>query len=219
MRIFQCTPRAAVAVLTAFSLLALFGNDPSAKADLVTNFDGITNGGWTLTNGGTLMPVADVEGTGIAGIQFSDTSSGENLYVSPWTGDLSAQIGETLRYGLVFVRPNLTATWVPTTADVIITDGTTELSANLSYDDVEPLLGTVLDQNVLLDAATFGTDTATFATVMSNVTSLQIRAEHWDQQGVEGYLTNQQIPEPATAQLAGLVLATFLLRRRKRLAK
>ncbi len=219
MKIFRCTPSAAVAVLTAFSLLALLGNAPSAKADLITDFDGVTNGGWTLSEVGGLSPVADVEGTGVAGIRFSDTNPLGNLYLSPWSGDLSAQIGETLRYGLVFVQPNALANWVSTTMDVIITDGTTELSANLSYDDVEPPLGTVLDQNVLLDAATFGTDAGTFATVMSNVTSLWIRAEHWDQQGVEGYLTNQLIPEPATVQLAGLVLATFLLKRRKGLSK
>lgn len=220
MRIFQCTSSPAAVVLTAFSLIALFGNAPSAKADLITNFDGSTTGGWSLSEPGTLTPVANAEGTGVAGIRFTDINPDGNLYLSPWNGDLSTQIGQTLRYGLVFVQPNAMAGWVSTATDIIITDGTTELSANLSYDDVQPPLSTVLDQNVLLDAATFGTDTATFANVMSNVTSFWIRAEHWNQQGVEGYLTNQLIPvpEPATAQLAGLMLAAFLLRRKKGLA-
>lgn len=202
--------------LLALGLLCC-GLCSTVSAALVTSFDGTGLDGWTLNSaGGTLTPFADVEGTGVAGIQLTDTSNGPSLYVSPWTGDQSAQIGEALEYGLVWVRPATTAVWIPSTMDVIINSGTTTISANLSYDDVEPALGVVLNQSVLLDAATFGTDAATFAAVMGNVDSLELRAEHWDANGIEGYLTNTAVPEPNSIVLLSTLGLGMLARHRRR---
>jgi len=201
-------------------LLATLGLCAPASADLIADFDGVGTGGWTLDNTGLLTPTANAAGTGARGIEFFDQNDGVTHFVAPWTGDLSAEIGATLRFGLVFVVPAGGATWVPLAEDIRIQGNGTELTLNLTVDDGgAPALGTVFDFDIALTGATFGVSDAVFANVMSAVDFVKIRSEYWLGNGIESYLVQGQAaaPEPGMLGLLGLGLAGLAMRSRRRM--
>ncbi|MGB5396178.1 MAG: laminin B domain-containing protein [Gammaproteobacteria bacterium] len=174
----------------------------TANADLITVFDGTTTGGWSLDNAGILTATTDAAGTGLPGIEANDQNDGGTYYVSPWTGDLSIENGQYLRFGLIPGNPG--GSWVPSTQDIIIQGNGMQLTADLAFDTIAPPPGVLISLDVLLTGATFGTDDTTFASVMSNITAFKIRAEYWNANGIESYLVAPAVvPLPAAVWLFG----------------
>lgn len=201
--------------LTALVFAIAMGTSITARADLITTFDGVTTGGWSLDNTGILSPTADAGGTGLSGIEANDQNDGGTYYVAPWSGDLSAENGASLRFGLVLANPG--GSFASSAQDIILNGNGNQLTLDLAFDNVVPPIGTLLSFQVLLTADTFGTDNATFAGVMGNIDSIKIRAEYWTANGIESYLvTPAAVPVPAAIWLFGSgLLALFGFMRRR----
>ncbi|WP_159439339.1 lectin-like domain-containing protein, partial [Tenacibaculum agarivorans] len=152
--------------------------------DLVVDLNVILNRNIALSGGGVgTFGVTSITG-GLEGYTFDDNLGGVTYYnITEWTGDLSASIGSFFRFGMA--ANDLGLTFYQDTQDVRIVGNGMTLSYDFnsgSFFDAYPNpadWNEVFDFDVQLTAANFGTDDATFNSVMSNLTMIQVRAEIW----------------------------------------
>ena len=164
------------------------------------SFDGTTDGGWTISNQPTHGPIpeTDVQGLGLPGIAFDDMEAGIAYYEAP-DSIMSMDFTDTSLEFQMFVRDF-------TGVSTLIDDGpgSADLMVNGTLVDMDLIDEGQLDvaQTVTIDFS----DTAFAGIDLTNVTSLEIRAEFWSNGGEsrESFLIG--VPEPAAVAFALLGL-------------
>lgn len=168
---------------------------PAAESAIVLTFDGVTDGGWTISNQPAEPPIpfANVEGTGFPGIAFNDTVAGVAYYMAPASITSLDLTGETLVFNFWIENDAVTLVDDNTFADIVV-NGTP-----IALDVIDEGQLDVL-QNIVVDF----TNPAFAGVDLSNIASLGIRSEYWSSGGerIESYLVS--VPEPAMCVLAGL---------------
>lgn len=168
---------------------------PANGADISLVFDGVTDGGWTISNqpADPPIPFANVEVTGFPGIAFNDTVQGVAYYMAPASITSLDLTGETLAFNFWIDNDAVDLVDDDTFADIVI-NGTP-----IALDVIDEGQLDVL-QNIVVDF----TNPAFAGVDLSNITSLGIRSEYWSSGGesIESYLVS--VPEPAMCVLAGL---------------
>ena len=141
---------------------------------------------------GSLEANTDVGGLGVTGICYRDGGIGANWYrIQEWTGDYSVSVGSNLNWAILVedLDTNGGYTWYPelnALNDVVIRGNGTTLTLDITtsgiYQNTLPTLSVFTDFyniSVPLTAANFGTTTAIFNAVMSNLEYIEIRSEFW----------------------------------------
>jgi hypothetical protein len=178
-------------------------------AHIELTFDGVTDGGWTISNQPITSPVptVDANGTGLPGIAFDDHIQGVAYYEAPASLTSLDLTGRTLSFHL----------WIEDRSHMsgVIDD---DSAADLVINGIDIALD-VIDEGQLetLQSITVDFSNAAFAGVdLANITSFGIRAEYWDNGGeeIESYLVG--VPEPASFSLASLSLLGLIFRRRRK---
>lgn len=191
----------------------------TANVDGATlEFDGTTDGGWSLVNGADgsaafeLHPVADHNGSGLNGLCFNDITGGVMYYSAP-ASILTDMTGMTLDFeyqinsahaGGAFNEPLVGF-------DELYVNGTA--ISGLDIID-ETIMDTLQPVSIdFSDAAFSGID-------LTSISSLWIKAEWWGDAvnpSVESYIVGNAVPEPGTASLllASMLGGFGLLRKKK----
>lgn len=173
------------------------------------SFDGTTDGGWTISNQPTHGPIPeiDVQGLGLPGIAFDDMEAGVAYYKAP-DSIMAMDFTDTSLEFQIFVRDF-------TGISTLIDDGpnSADLMVNGTAVDMDLIDEGQLDvaQTVTIDFS----DTAFTGIDLTDVTSLEIRAEFWSSGGesVESFLIG--VPEPAALPFALLGLFVVSCRRKR----
>lgn len=207
--------------IPALSLLALSFCPLQAQANLVSTFDAGAEG-WAAIDEGThdYTSIWQATGGNPGGyLQGNEPAAygGDGYFNAPasWLGNWSAYAGGTISYDIKVISGSS----VFFDPDVIISNGSNSVSWATTVSPYNPSRNWV-HYEVALTTANFG---ANLASVLSNVTRLQIRGE-WingtEQEGFDNVMLTAAIPEPQTYAmlLAGLGLLGFAARRRKQRA-
>lgn len=167
-------------------LCSLLMVTPLFGTDIV--FDGVTDGGWTISNQPVDPPIpfSNVEGTGFTGIAFNDTVQGVAYYVAPQS--FIDTLNDTLNFGFWIDNDNLDLVDEPAFTDLLV-NGNRILLDVISEENTDQLQTIEVD---LTDPAFDGIGT---------IDSLWIRSEFWSSGGerIESYLVSA--PEPLACGL------------------
>lgn len=198
-------------------LLALLATAAQAQAATYT-FDANAQG-WTIFDGGTLTHVAAGGNPG-GFLQVEDINGGDMLLVAP-----AAALGDwtsLLNGSFSFDSKNLNgidSSWAGF-GEVVITSGATSVSFDMVPANNPPADGAWHTYSVVLNTANFG---AALPTVLANVTGFTFKVEshngfglnNSELNGIDNVAFTSAVPEPASAVLLGLGLATVAWRRRR----
>lgn len=170
--------------------------------------------GWTGT-GGTVS-WSSTGGNPGGFLQQVDTgpfSPPIGMYVSApaaFLGNLSAYIGGVLSFDSILL--SATATNWPFFGLLTIRSGASSVSADFAAPGQPPMTWTTYSGT--LDAATFGTTTANFATIMGNVTAIELVLESnfgvVETMGLDNFSAISAVPVPPSLVLFGLGGLTIL---------
>ena len=198
-------------------LLALLAGAAHAQAATYT-FDA-NDQGWTIFDGGTLTHVAAGGNTG-GFLQVEDINDGDMLLVAPGAalGNWSSLLNGTFSFDAKNLN-GIDSSW-PGFGQVVITSGATSVSFDMVAANNPPRDGQWHTYSVLLNTANFG---AALPTVLANVTAFTFKVEshngfslnNSELNGIDNVAFTSAVPEPASAVLLGLGLATVAWRRRR----
>lgn len=217
------------ALLLLMAALFLFAGT-QVHADLTATFD-TGDQGWTGSD-----PVDQDWGTSVSGVPISSfvtagwQSSGGNpggylmgaevhsvggtgyfMAPSSWNGSWSQYVGGTLKYDINIIQGSSYFN----DPDVIIYNGPNSVSWRSNLGSAWSGWETF---TVPLTATTFGTTTANFDSVMSDVTGLWIRGEYIDgpeAEGLDNVIVSSPVPIPGALLLFGPGLAGLAAIRRR----
>lgn len=223
MRIFSLSSVSAIPLLLLFTSLQVHG-------DLVSTFDSGSEG-WTVSDGARNLEWNSTGGNPGGFISAEEALLNNTWYFrSPniWAGDWTSYIGGTVSFDLIDIvkdqwDPNfggMHGVYYPDPPEIIIamdTDNVVFWEA-----DIVPISSDWTSFQIQLlesDASFSSTTTASFETIMENVSRLAIRGEYFrldDKEGLDNVMVNP-IPIPAAVWLfsSGLVGLIGISRRKK----
>ncbi|MEO3689928.1 laminin B domain-containing protein [Roseateles paludis] len=200
---------------TSHALLLALLAGAAAHAQAATYTFDANDQGWFASNGGSQVHVATGGNSG-GFLQLTDISDDDFLLNAPVSalGNWTSLLGGTLSFDVKNINGD-----APDWGDfgrVWITGGGKTVTADIVPGNNPPADGKWHTYSASFDTLTWGAD---LATVLSNVTSFQIKIESHNGvseiNGVDNVAFTSAVPEPASAVLLGLGLATVAWRRRR----
>lgn len=204
---------------TSHALLLALLAGAAAHAQAATYTFDANDQGWTIFDGGTLTHVAAGGNTG-GFLQVEDINDGDMLLVAPGAalGNWSSLLNGTFSFDAKNLN-GIDSSW-PGFGQVVITSGATSVSFDMVAANNPPADGLWHNYSVVLSTANFG---AALPTVLANVTGFTFKVEshngfglnNSELNGIDNVAFTSAVPEPASAVLLGLGLATVAWRRRR----
>jgi hypothetical protein len=223
MRIFSLSSVSTIPLLLLFTSAQVHGA-------LISTFDSGTDG-WTVSDGAKNLEWNATGGNPGGFISAEEALLNNTWYFrSPngWAGDWTSYIGGTVSFDLIDILKDqwdpdfggMHGVYYPDPPEIIIAMDTENMAF---WDaDIVPISSDWTSFQVQLlesDASFSSTTTASFETIMANVSRLAIRGEYFrldDKEGIDNVMVNP-IPIPAAGWLFGSgLLGLFGMTRRQR---